>query len=235
MLSRGNSANKVDDWLHTADLLLLGGDVDEALAMLRLAQAAAPDDPEPYFRAAEILIAQGEREALAEAVQHLRAAAARGMASAELFFLQMRASYELGDLMAAQQAYDAAVTHHPHDARLREWGPRLALAAGKVQHALTLIRLERQAAPESADWLRWEAEVLYRAGELRAAYAAYSDLIANYMPPGLKAGDWAAPQWAAVLLARAEVAHELGDEAGATIDRARAAVLVPGELADAGS
>ena len=93
-----------DDLLRAADLLLLGGDVPEALDMLAQARAAAPADPEPCFRMGEIRVRLDDPDALRAALSDLDQALALGMVTSPLHFLRMRAAFELGDLARAQLA-----------------------------------------------------------------------------------------------------------------------------------
>lgn len=221
-------ADTVTDLLEAADLLLLGGDVADALDRLAQAAALAPDDPEPHLRRAEILVRQGAPDTLQAALAALDAAQARGLATVDVYFLRMRACAELGQLSAAQAAHAAAVALTPDDARLREWAVRLALAAGDLPGALAIVQAERTAAPENFHWARWEAELLHQSGAVEGALMAYTALLAAHCPPDLAPGDWAAPTWAAILYERANVYDRLGNTAAARADRTQAARLVPG-------
>lgn len=212
--------------LEAADLLLLGGDVPEALEQLAQAATLAPDDPLPHLRRAEILVRQGAPADWHAALAALDAAEARGLATANLYFLRMRACAALGQLAAAQAAHAAAVALNPDDARLREWAVRLALAAHDLAGALACVQAERTAAPDNFHWARWEAELLLESGAARAALAAYDALLADHYPVDLAPGDWAAPTWAAILYGRAAVHDQLGDAPAAQADRTQAALLV---------
>lgn len=221
----------LQDLFSAADLLLLGGDVPDALDRLAQAAALAPDNPEPYFRRAEILVRQGAPEDLQAALDALDTAQACGLATVDLHFLRMRACIELGQAEAARAAYAAAVAVAPEDARLREWAVRLALAVGDPVAALVRVQAERAADPDNFCWARWEAELLLETGATAKAVAAYSALLADHCPADLIAGDWAAPAWAAILYGRAAAFDRLGDLSAAQADRARAASLIPTSVA----
>ncbi len=220
--------DSVDDLLQVADLLLLGGDPTAALEQLDLAAEAAPADPRPYLRRAEILIARAGGEDCRAALVSLERAAALHPAESRLHFLRMRACYALGEVAAAQAAYEAAVAADPQDTRLREWGLRLALAAGDPARALRLAREAIATNPTSLSWRRWEAELLLQMGDDAAACAALTALVAH-MPPDLTPGAWDAAVWGALLLARAGVQRRLGDLAAARADLDAAAILLPGD------
>lgn len=238
----------LDDLLEKAEYLLLGGDPRDALDMLVEAAQAAPDDPRPYARQAEIRVSLGEPDAdgeggslLCRAVDDLDRAAALGLDTAETRFLKLRALAALGDLPAARAAYAAALALDPDNGRLREWGVTLAVRAGDLPEALRLVKGELAAAPGSFHWGRWRADLLLQSGEVAGAHDAYTALLETHLsseapadgPPAalVDAQSWLAVERGGLLLKRAGARRRLGDFAGALADLAAAAVILPDDPA----
>ncbi len=235
----------VETLLEKADYLLLGGDAPDALDVLAAALQAAPDDPRPYARRAEIRVSLGESAAvdsggpmLRQAVADLDRAVALGLDTAALRFLRLRALAALDDLPAARAAYDEALALDPDNGRLREWGVRLAIRAGDLTQARRLVGAELAAAPGSFHWGRWQADLLLHGGDDAGACDAFTALLESHAPAepppgaGLPAAlndprAWQAVNWGDLLLKRAEARRRLADFAGALADLAAAAVYLP--------
>jgi tetratricopeptide (TPR) repeat protein len=215
------------DLLQVADYLLLGGDALDALEMLARAQTTAPDSPEPPYRMAEILISLGGTDHLTAARDHLRQAIALGADEADAYFRLMQVHIDLNHIPAAQDAYTQAVQRDPANARLREWGIRLALLRNDLGAALVQAERELASAPENFHWQRWVADLRLQTGDAAGARAMFDALIAAHLPADLPAEDWFAAQWGAILVSRADACRRVGDldAASASLDRAEA--LIP--------
>jgi tetratricopeptide (TPR) repeat protein len=223
--------DSLDNLLEKADLLLLGGDAEDALIELKAAAQLAKDDARPHLRQAEILIGLGGAARLKQAWLALLRAIALGERTTATYFLLMRTLATLGDFSGAQDAYNSALALDPANPRLREWGVRLARQRGATALALELVQAERAQTPDDFHWQRWEAELLVEQGDYAAAQAVLDGLLAACPPESLVAGAWDAPQWAALFLVRADARRHQGDLTGATADIDQAADLTPDDPA----
>ncbi len=217
----------VEIFLERAEALLVTGDVTDALAELDQATRLAPDDPRPHFRRAELWIGLGDVQSLKKAWLALVRAITLGMDSAEVHFHLMRTLFELNELEGAQAAYEAAVRLDRGNARLREWGLRIAIRAGDLTRALKLVRKEKAAMPDDFHWMRWEAEILLRQGALSAARKAYTAVLRLHAPARPDPAAWDASRWGDLYLRRAEICRRQGDYPAALADLAQAGAFVP--------
>ena len=220
---------QLDELLQAAELLLLGGDPDDALEMLDEAVRLAPQDTLPFTRRAKLLITLGGTDHLRRAVTDLEQAIALGADSADCWFHLMRAHAKLGDLPAARVALAQAQALAPDDLRLAAWGVRLAAQADDPAEALRLVQAVRQTAPDDFHWMRQEAELLMMMSDYGRARQALTALIARHAPAEIAPGTWDAATWTSIYLKRAEACRCLGDLAAALDDLARAEALIPDE------
>lgn len=214
-----------ENLLKTADAFLQFGEVDDALAALDAAVQAAPDDPLPCLRRAEVLTSAGRN--LHQALADLERAAALGMDTVRLHFKRMIVLAELGEIAAARAAHAQAVHLDADDPRLWEWGIRLAVLAGDLAGALALIRQVRKKQPSAFGWARREAALLLQMGAFAAARDAFTALIETHAPADPTPGGWEASQWVEVYLARAEAYRRLDDFDAALADLACAEQHLP--------
>lgn len=217
--------DSLENLLRTADAFLQFGEVDDALAALDEAAHAAPDDPLPYLRRAEVLASAGRdlRQALAD----LDRAAALGMDTVRLHFRRMIVLAELGEVAAARAAHAEALRLEADNPRLWDWGVRLALLAGDLAGALALVRTVREKQPGAFGWARREATLLLQTGDWATARDAFTALIEAGAPADPIPGAWEASQWVEIYLARAEAHRHLANFDAALADLACAEKHLP--------
>lgn len=229
-------SDQLADLLQLADLHLLGGDAPAALDTLREAIDLDSHNPEPHYRRAEVLISLGSPAQLNQAIYHLFAAldnttSGQAALEADIRFFLLRAFVELDYLAAAQDAYIHAIKHSPDNARLREWGIRLAVLNQQLPLALQLVQQELADAPTNYHWLRWSADLRFLSGDYPAAIRALTILLDEHQPANLTPGDWHAATWGSLLLKRAEAARKMGAHEMAAADLNAAAALLPDDPA----
>lgn len=218
--------HELEQLLKDAELLLLGGDVDDALELYNQAVEAAPEDPALYERRAELLLSMDGPQNTAQALADMERMIALGVDTVDLRYKMIVALADLGqdadardlavEAMAQADCYPRLCT------RLRDWAVRLALRLDDLDGALAVARESRGREPESIYWAGQEARLLLRKGDDAAARDLLDEIIGAFAPAVPTPGTWEAPQWTALYCQRAQAQLSLGAFDAALADLATA-------------
>jgi len=120
-----------------------------ALAAMRRAAEAHPEDPDYWYRLASALSQRGEHDAAVEAFREaLRFPTAEPSYRCSLG----RSLWQLGRFEQARDAFDEALRDHPEDAEAANGLALSLLRLGRPAEALTLLRRITAESRERADW-----------------------------------------------------------------------------------